>query len=183
MIAKINSTVPEEIKNIPKDNPVAYFAMGSSGRPKVIKKIIEGFKDQPFTVIAPVKKMIEGLNVDIPENVFVTGWVPALEVSKMADISIIHGGIGTVMTAALAGKPVVGVGMMYEQEYNIECLVRKGFAKRISRNLLTSRLLNNTIISLLSDEQAKQKAQEYQKVVEKWHDPEIVRNFFRENFL
>lgn len=180
LIAKINTPVPDEIKNLSKDKPVVYFAMGSSGRTQVIKKILEGFKGQPFNVIAPVKKKLEGLNIDIPENVLVTGWLPALKASKMADLSVIHGGVGTVMTAALAGRPVVGIGMMYEQEYNIECLVRKGFAMRISRNLLTSEVLNSTIKSLLADEQSKQNAQDYQKIIEKWYNGEIIRNFFNE---
>ncbi len=43
----------------------------------------------------------------IPSNVLVTDWLPALQVNKMADLAVIHGGVGTVMTAALAGKPVV----------------------------------------------------------------------------
>ena len=116
LIAKIDVPVPEEIKHLPENKPIVYFAMGSFGRPRVMKKIIEGFKEQPFTVIAPVREKIENLNVKVPGNVIVTGWLPALEVSKKADLSVIHGGIGTVMTAALAGKPVVGVGMMYEQE-------------------------------------------------------------------
>ena len=178
LIAQLGLPIPEEVKKFTKDKPVVYFAMGSSGRLKVIKKILEGFKGQPFSVIAPLKAKICGLNIDIPENVTVTDWVDALEVSKMADLSVIHGGIGTVMTAALAGKPVVGIGMMYEQEYNIECLVRKGFAKRISRNNLSCRLLNDTIKSLLSDEKAKQKAKDYQAIIEKWHNPEIIKNFF-----
>jgi len=48
----------------------------------------------------------------------------------MADLSVIHGGIGTVMTACLSGTPVVGVGMQPEQEVNLECLVRKGIVEQ-----------------------------------------------------
>ncbi|MGA7551666.1 MAG: hypothetical protein WBW24_23055, partial [Candidatus Sulfotelmatobacter sp.] len=50
-------------------------------------------------------------------------WLPALQVNKMADLSLIHGGIGTVMTAAYAGKPVVGVGMQFEHVANLAYLV------------------------------------------------------------
>ena len=98
------------------------------------------------------------MGVNIPPNVFLTDWLPALEVSRFADISVIHGGIGTVMTAALAGKPVVGVGMMYEQEYNIDCLVRKGFAERIRRTKVTSDSINEAIKRLLDDAKAKEMA-------------------------
>ena len=177
--ARINVPIPDNVKNIPNDKPTIYFAMGSSGRFKIIKNIIEGFKDQPFRVIAPIKKKIDGKRIKVPENVIITNWLPALEISKNVNLSVIHGGIGTVMTAALAGKPVIGIGMMYEQEYNIECLVRKGFAKRISRNRLTPKLLNQTILNLLNDKEATKKALEYQKIIQQWNAPELIREFFK----
>ena len=97
---------------------------------KVIAEIIESFEGKDYYVVAPVKKHLEKLKhpLHVPGNVRLTDWLPAHKVNPMADLSVIHGGIGTVMTAALAGKPVFGVGMQPEQEYNIDCLVRKGFA-------------------------------------------------------
>lgn len=77
-------------------------------------------------MIAPVKFRLDRIpGVRVPSNVIVTSWVPALQVNEMADLTEIHVGIGTVMTAALAGKPVVGVGMQTEQVANLACLVRK----------------------------------------------------------
>lgn len=64
----------------------------------------------------------------------VIDWLPADEVNRLADLSLIHGGVGTVMTAAYAGKPVVGVGMQPEQSANLACLVRKGFAVRVPKS-------------------------------------------------
>ncbi len=182
LIADIRTPLPEVIAQIPKDKPLVYFAMGSSGRPKVIKEIIEGFRGQPFYVIAPVQSKIQGLAVNIPENVFVVGWIPALEISKQADLSVIHGGVGTVMTAALSGKPVVGVGMMYEQEYNLECLVRKGIAVRLQRKSLSPALLNTAILRLLQDGTAQEKARQYQKYIESWHNYDRIRTFFQDHF-
>ena len=56
-------------------------------------------------MIAPIKFQLQQLGeVSILSNVMVTDWLPALQVNKMADLSLIHGGIGTVMTAAYAGN-------------------------------------------------------------------------------
>jgi UDP:flavonoid glycosyltransferase YjiC (YdhE family) len=127
--------LPEAIRNIPRDRPLIYFAMGSSGTPEIVARIIESFEDKPYRVIAPVKFQLEQAPVaHVPSNVLVTDWVPASEVNKMADLAVIHGGIGTVMTAALAGKPVVGVGMQMEQVANLACLVRLGFAIRVPKS-------------------------------------------------
>jgi UDP:flavonoid glycosyltransferase YjiC (YdhE family) len=100
----------------------------------------------------------------------------------MADISVIHGGIGTVMTACLAGKPVVGVSMMIEQEANIDCLVRKGFAIRIRKNRLTPEKLCQAIETLLSDPDAQRKAQAFQKIMQRWDDPALITEFFMNTF-
>jgi UDP:flavonoid glycosyltransferase YjiC (YdhE family) len=182
LIGRLDVPIPDEILNMPKDRPIVYFAMGSSGQPQVIAKIIEGFAGKPYRVIAPVEKHLEGLDVQVPENVLVTDWLPAHKVNPMADISVIHGGIGTVMTACLAGKPVVGVAMMIEQEANIDCLVRKGLAIRIRKNRLTPEKLCEAIDRLLADKEAQEKARAFQKVVQKWDDPSIVARFFEETF-
>jgi UDP:flavonoid glycosyltransferase YjiC (YdhE family) len=167
LIANLDKPIPEPVHDFAdKNTPLVYFSMGSSGRPALIKAILEGFKGQNFNVVSPMKSKTQGLGVNIPPNVFLTDWLPALEVSRLADISVIHGGIGTVMTAALAGKPVVGVGMMYEQEYNVDCLVRKGFAERIRRTKVTSDSINEAIKRLLDDAKAKEMAKRYAKLME-----------------
>ena len=181
LIADLNVPVPEHIQEFRKmDQPLVYFAMGSSGRPRLIKNILEGFGGQPFQVVSPMKSKVQDMHVDVPDNVLLTDWLPALEVSRLTDISVIHGGIGTVMTAALAGKPVVGVGMMPEQEYNIECLVRKGFAIRIRRRRVSAKTINEAIMKMLANKEAKRKAVEYSKEMEKWmkNRDEMIRSFF-----
>jgi UDP:flavonoid glycosyltransferase YjiC (YdhE family) len=76
----------------------------------------------------------------------------------MADLAVIHGGIGTVMTAALAGKPVVGVGMQMEQVANLAALERLGFAIRVPKSRNPSAKVQDAIQRLIRDESAKAKA-------------------------
>jgi len=178
LIARLDQPIPAEILQLPRDKPLVFLATGSSGQPQVIAKIVAGFKDRPYRVIAPVAKLLETQKVTVPENVLVTDWLPAHKVNPMADISVIHGGIGTVMTAGLAGKPVVGISMMIEQEANIDCLVRKGFAIRIRKNQLTPEKLCRAIDSLLANQEAHRKAQDFQKVVQDSLDPSSITDFF-----
>jgi len=184
LIGRLDTPIPDEILNMPHDKPIVYFAMGSSGQPEVVAKIVEGFAGKPYRVIAPVKAhLAKAGNVAIPENVLVTDWLPAHKVNPMADISVIHGGIGTTMTACLAGKPVIGVGMMIEQEANVDCLVRLGFAIRIRKKNLTSERLSAAINQLLADKVAQAKAAEFQKITEQWDDPSLITQFFVDTFL
>lgn len=184
LIGRLDTPIPDEVLNLPHDKPIVYFAMGSSGQPEIIAKIVEGFAGKPYRVIAPVKShLAKAENVTIPENVIVTDWLPAHKVNPMADISVIHGGIGTTMTACLAGKPIVGIGMMLEQEANIDCLVRLGFAIRIRKKELTSERLCNAIDKLLADKEAQAKAAEFQKITEQWDDPSLITQFFIDTYL
>ena len=183
LIARQDFPLPEEIKNIPRDKPLIYFAMGSSGTPQIIAKIIESFEGKPYRVIAPVKQHLDKVpGVKIPSNVMVTDWLPALLVNKLADLSLIHGGIGTVMTAAYAGKPVVGVGMQLEQVANIACLVRKGFAIRVAKSKDPSKKVQEAIQLLLYDEDAKRKAEEFSKIMEKWDGPKMAAELLYNKF-
>jgi UDP:flavonoid glycosyltransferase YjiC (YdhE family) len=175
LIARQNFPIPENVKNIPHDQPVIYFAMGSSGTPEIIAKIIESFEGKPYRVIAPVKNHLAKVpGVEVPANVLVTDWLPAHEVNKMADLSLIHGGIGTVMTAAYAGKPVVGVGMQPEQVANLSVLVRKGFAIRVPKSKDPSKKIQEAIQRLIQDDNARKKAEEFSRVMEKWDGPKMA---------
>lgn len=164
--------LPEEVRKIPRDQPLIYFAMGSSGTPKIVAKIVESFEGRPYRVIAPVRFQLEQVsNVHIPANVIVTDWVPALEVNKLADLAVIHGGIGTVMVAALAGKPVVGVGMQMEQVANLACLERLGFAIRVGKSSDPSAKVQRSIQKLMLDEAARAKAASFAKAIAQWDGP------------
>jgi UDP:flavonoid glycosyltransferase YjiC (YdhE family) len=182
LITKINAEIPEQITNMPKDKPIIYFAMGSSGKPKLIAEIIAGFRDKPYRVIAPVKAHIKDLNLEIPSNVIVTGFLPAHEVNSMADISVIHGGQNTVMNACLSGTPIVGVGMHPEQEANLETCVRKGFAIRLNKKRVTASAVLEAIDKILHDKGAKEKVAEFQRELMKWDGPRNAAKFLYETF-
>jgi UDP:flavonoid glycosyltransferase YjiC (YdhE family) len=167
--------MPEEIRNVPKDMPLIYFAMGSSGTREIVARIMASFEGKPYWVIAPVRFQLSQVpNVRIPANVLVTDWLPALQVNKMADLAVIHGGIGTVMTAASAGKPVVGVGMQLEQVANLACLERLGFAIRVRKSHNPSQKIQEAISKLVNNKSAKSKAANFAEVVARWDGPRLA---------
>jgi UDP:flavonoid glycosyltransferase YjiC (YdhE family) len=183
LIARQDFPIPDEVKNIPHDLPIIYFAMGSSGTPEIIAKIVESFDGQPYRVIAPVKEHLAKVRgVRIPSNVLVTDWLPSHIVNNYADLSLIHGGIGTVMTAAYAGKPIVGIGMQPEQVANLACLVRKGFAIRVPKSRDPSRKVQQAMSSLLKNEVAKNKAKEFALVMKKCDGPKLSAELLYQKF-
>ena len=106
----------------------------------------------------------------------------ALQVNKMADLTVIHGGIGIVMTAALAGKPVVGVGMQMEQVANLACLERLGFAIRVRKSRNPSRKVQEVIRKLLGDKGAKEKATSFAEAIARWEGPKLAAERLYERY-
>ncbi len=179
---RLNREIPREIIEMPKDKPIVYFAMGSSGKPGLIADIIEGFRDKPYRVIAPVESHIKDMNSEIPSNVLVTGFLPAHKVNPMADISVIHGGQNTVMNACLSGTPIVGVGMHPEQQANLDACVRKGFAIRLNKKRVTASAMLDAIDKLLHDAKAKEAVKKFQHELKKWDGPANAAKFLYKRF-
>jgi UDP:flavonoid glycosyltransferase YjiC (YdhE family) len=167
---------------MPKDKPIIYFAMGSSGKPGLVADIMEGFRDKPYNVIAPIELHIKDMELDIPPNVIVTGFIPAHEVNPMADISVIHGGQNTVMNACLSGTPIVGVGMHPEQQANLDACVRKGFAIRINKKKVTASAVLEAIDELLHDAKSKEAVNKFQQELIRWDGPANAAKFLCETF-
>ncbi len=179
---RLNREIPKEISDMPKDKPVVYFAMGSSGKPCLIADIIKGFKDKPYRVIAPIEAHIKGMDLEIPPNVIVTDFLPAHKVNPLADISVIHGGQNTVMNACLSGTPIVGVGMHPEQQANLDACVRKGFAIRLSKRTVTAPAVLNAIDKLLHDSKAKEEVEKFKRELMRWDGPGNTAKFLYETF-
>jgi UDP:flavonoid glycosyltransferase YjiC (YdhE family) len=179
---RLHREIPREIIEMPKDKPMVYFAMGSSGKPGLIADIIEGFRDKPYRVIAPVESHIKNMNLEIPSNLIVTGFLPAHKVNPMADISVIHGGQNTVMNACLSGTPIVGVGMHPEQQANLDACVRKGFAIRLNKKRVTASAVLDAIDKLLHDTKAKEAVKKFQHELMKWDGPANAAKFLHKRF-
>jgi UDP:flavonoid glycosyltransferase YjiC (YdhE family) len=182
MIARISKDIPPEVENLPRDLPIVYFAMGSSGERQIIADILRAFAGKPYRVIAPVKSLLKGLSVDIPPNVLVTDWLPAHKVNPLARISVIHGGLGTVMTACLSGTPIVGVGMHFEQEANLECVVRKGFGVRLRKRRFKPADVMAAVDRMIDDPEAHRRALEFKKILEKYDAPATAARFLAKTF-
>jgi UDP:flavonoid glycosyltransferase YjiC (YdhE family) len=180
--ARIDLPIPDEVVSMSRDMPIVYFAMGSSGKPALVAEILAGFRNKPYRVIAPVRSHIEQMTVDIPENVVVTGFLPAHKVNPMADISVIHGGQNTVMNACLSGTPIVGIGMHPEQQANLDACVRKGFAIRLSKKRASASDVLSAIDRLLHDEAAKMAVETFRKQLSEWDGPENAARFLKERY-
>lgn len=184
IFAHLDNEIPDEVKLFAEDRskPLVYFAMGSSANFDVLKQVIEYLGGLPIRLIAPIKRHVENKDVEIPDNMLVTDWLPALVVNQMVDFGIVHGGQGTIQTANRAGMPFLGIGMQAEQSLNIEQSRRYGSALRISRRKLNKKRFQKAVYALIENPEYKEKALELKKEAEQFDGSQYVAEILRNKF-
>lgn len=103
-------TVTDKLKLIKKNN--IYITMGSSGDNKLLAQIIKACLqlDRPMIISGLNKREEEKLLLEIPEllnKAIIKTLVDADEILKKCDLTICHGGSGTVYQSLKANVPVV----------------------------------------------------------------------------
>lgn len=122
-------------KHLQKSGKSILFSLGSSGTPELFIDILNALGKTSYNVIAVYSSILSEDELPVVnDNVILRKFVPSIkELNQKVDLVIIHGGQGTVYTAAYAGKPVIGFPMQFEQHLNLEMLVKHGTARIESR--------------------------------------------------
>ena len=72
--------------------------------------------------------------------------------------------------------------MHFEQEANLECVVRKGFAVRLRKRRFNPADVMAAVDRLVDDAKAHHKAREFQKIIEKYDAPANAARFLTQTF-
>ncbi len=148
-----NKTLPEgqlddKIKqHLQKSGKSILFSLGSSGTKEFFLKVLTALNKTNYNVIAIYASVLSEDELPVVnDNIILKKFVPSIkELNHAVDLAILHGGQGTVYTAAYAGKPVIGFPMQFEQHLNLEVLVKHGMARIESRRYFKEQLFLKTI--------------------------------------
>jgi UDP:flavonoid glycosyltransferase YjiC (YdhE family) len=153
LFANLGIPLEERVRaHLKRPGPSIYFAMGSSGNKELYLRALRCLAGTRYNVVAAYTTILSADELPpVGENVLLEKFVPAEIVNKMADIAVLHGGQGTFYTAAYSGRPVVGIPMQFEQQYNIDILVRRGSAIRVSKRHFREEALLRAIEAILAD--------------------------------
>ena len=155
LLANLGVPLDEEVKaHLERPGPSIYFAMGSSGNKQLYLRALAALGRTDCNVVAAYTTILgENELPSVQDKLLLRKVVPAEIVNEMVDLAILHGGQGTVYTAAYSGKPVIGIPMQPEQQYNIDILVRNGSAIRLSKRHFREEALLEAIATILGDYQ------------------------------
>ena len=157
-VGPIYYRAPGELPQIvrePRERPLIYVGMGSSGSADILAKVLRQLSAAPVDVLVGggvqlLDTHLLGNNIHFAGTV--PGTIPAHLLAGHIDASMTHGGEGTVQTACLAGVPFAGIAMQAEQSWNIEECVRYGNALRFTKNDVRRGNMRDILDRLLSDE-------------------------------
>jgi len=140
-------------KHLNRPGKSILVTLGSSGTKELLFKILHALEKTDHNIIAIYTSVIEDNEIpEFKDNILLVKFVPSIKkINQLVDIAIIHGGRGTVYTAAYSGKPVIGIPMQIEQQCNIDNLVRHGAGVKISKRNFSSKKLLKAIDEILSN--------------------------------
>ena len=161
-VGPIYYRAPGELPQIvhePRERPLIYVGMGSSGSADILVQVLRQLSAAPVDVLGGGGVQLSDTS-KLGSNIHFAGTIPAHLLAGHIDASITHGGEGTVQTACLAGVPFAGIAMQAEQSWNIEECVRYGNALRFTKNDVRRGNMRDILDRLLSDEGMRAKARQ-----------------------
>ena len=150
--ARLPGGVPEAVRDhFNTSRTKLYCAMGVSGSPKVLRSIIDIVRGLDLQTLIVTTTIIDDDKNGSSDHVLFESHVPAHLVNPIADISITHGGAGTVQTAIHSGTPLVGIPMHQEQAGNISLVKKQGAGIMLWKQELTKKHLTSALEKLVAD--------------------------------
>ncbi|MFO0578652.1 MAG: glycosyltransferase [Polyangia bacterium] len=139
---------PAWLSQLDPSRPTIYFTMGSSGEARFFGEAIRAFGDTEYQVLITTA----GLPADMVagyDNVFVEDLADGDALMAASDVTITHGGNGTIYQALGQGVPVVGIATMFDQEINLSRVEALGVGMRLQRRHVKAARLRAAVDQIL----------------------------------
>ncbi len=138
----------------PVDKPLGFISMGTlfNNNTEFFNQCFEAFKDMNIDILMSVGKNIHIPSLRIPANFTVMHYydIPQLEVLKICDVFITHGGMNSVHEALFNGVPLVAIPQQSEQEKVCVQMEKNGCGIRLNPSHITSEVLNSSVKKIIS---------------------------------
>lgn len=104
---------------------------------------------------------------------------PHRQMAEWVDLSIIHGGQGTIYNSLVSGKPFIGIPMFSEQQYNLGNLERFNCMVRIKEEEITQEFMSQLIKKITTDPSWIENAKLIKNILIKYFDDPACNAAFK----
>jgi UDP:flavonoid glycosyltransferase YjiC (YdhE family) len=144
---------PDVASLLAKPGRTVLLALGTMVAKKTFLEILKTLDQTEYKVIGSTKNFAS--HDELPpqrETILLRRFFPSMKaLQERADLSVITGGRGAIYTAAVSGRPVVGIPMHAEQQWNLNNLMRHGVGIQISKTFFSGRKLLKAIDTIFAD--------------------------------
>nr|WP_319393001.1 glycosyltransferase [uncultured Desulfobacter sp.] len=138
---------------LPKDIPVIYVTVGSSGDTCVITEVLKAIKELNLCAMVSTAGRFESSTKGV--NIFEEKFLPGSEAAKRSDIVICSGGTATTYQALACGTPVIGIPLNADQYLSMQAIADEGAGIMLRSGKLTSSMVKTAIQKILKTESFK----------------------------
>ena len=158
----------EEFDFVKGNHPVVYISLGTviKGAVGFFQNCVESFRDEDVDVIISVGKQFDVKKLkNVPSNVHIYSSVPQLQVLKMADAFVTHGGMNSVSEALVIGTPMVVIPFISDQPVNARCVEKLGVGKRLEYSDVNKETLKKSVFSVFQDADIRENMAEVRQLI------------------
>ena len=122
---------------------------------ELYKKCIEAFGNlKEFQVIISIGKTLNTKDLgELPQNIYIYNYVPQLEVLKMTDIFITHGGINSINEGILLNNlPLIVIPQEMDQFDNAKQIEKLGAGIALDGKNINEEILKNSVFEILKNQ-------------------------------
>lgn len=151
-------------------NPIVYISLGTvvKGAVSFFQNCLEAFRNDNIDVIISVGEKFDCRKLrNITSNIHIYNSVPQLEVLKMADVFVTHGGMNSISESLVYGIPMVVIPFSSDQPVNARCIEKLGVGKHLEYSDANKNSIKEYVLSVLLDKDIKENIERIQKLIKK----------------
>lgn len=168
---------PKWIHSLERNRPIIYFSLGSSGDESALQTIIEVLGETNATVLYSSTKKSNALK--FPQNFHVEEFLPGLEICKLSDLIITHGGIPSVYQALSCSVPVVAFATNQDQLKSMHHIETREFGKVIRSDQCNKKYIMQVIQQYQNNTEIKNKISEFMANQTPYQPATIINNIIK----
>lgn len=152
------------------ERPVVYISLGTviKGAVFFFQNCVDAFRGENMDVIISVGQKFDVRKLKgVPSNVHIYKSVPQLDVLKIADVFVTHGGMNSVSEALVYSTPMVVIPFVSDQPVNARCIEKLGIGKKLEYSTANKNTIKSTVFAVASDSDIKTNLTKVQRLITK----------------
>jgi len=170
--------LPDSLRDDSDPRPLVYVTMGSSGDPRLVKRIVEGLEGLECRIALATAGVMP--RDSLPKRVISADYLPGDELSARASLVICNGGSLTCYQALQHGVPVLGLPANLDQLLNMYFMERAGVALRIRADRVSQAAIRRASQQLVERPEYRAAAQRCRDVLKRYDSARAFGEVLRE---